>query len=116
MNVDRLLIEASKPKPNRYNCFDFAREVWREATGEDLGDRVPDAINRYRQAVERNAETRFRLAEPESPCLIVFPARRATPHIGVYYGGKVLHYQDKQAYSERLDAMEARLGKGMYLK
>lgn len=115
MNVDAILIRTAKPKRGPYNCFDFAREVWAEATGEDLGDRVPSAVREYRAAVERNMETRKPLAEPASPCLVVFPARKATPHIGVYWKGRVLHYDLSGPHNEPLDQIEMRLGKGVYL-
>jgi hypothetical protein len=98
--TDRWL--AKRQIPNVYNCFDFTRDVWKDLTGDDIGDRlqilqrsIPD------RRVSRSDLTAFRrLNGPESPSLVMMRSRRATPHIGVYLNGRILHLRQRGAIFE----------------
>lgn len=92
---------------NCYTCWDFAREVWRELTGQDVGARSPDVFEaRQLWAAVIRAEKDFvELAAPETPCLALFKRRGAEPHIGVYFKGRVLHLRRSGAMFEGLDSV-----------
>jgi hypothetical protein len=95
-----------------YNCWHFLRDVWRDATGHDLGDRVPASVKAYRDRFDVGArEEQTRIDSPVTPCIAYFPkARKATPHIGMYWRGKVLHLDHSGVVFERIDTMTARMG------
>lgn len=114
MNLDAFMIDASRRKPAGYNCYSFARELWALLKNEDLGDRIPAAVREYRAAVTEGEASRKMIPEPVSPCLVVFPQRRATPHIGVYLNGTVLHYEKSGPAREELGQLQARFGKARF--
>lgn len=80
-----------------YNCWDFIRAVWLRTFDEDVGDRTPDTVRAYRDAVKNGEKLFCELRSPENPCFILFesPTSRAVPHIGIYYNKKVLHYKSE---------------------
>lgn len=96
----------------QYNCWHFLRDVWLDVTGRDLGDRVPASVNGYRQRFEHGAAFEHeRIDDPVSPCIAYFPkARKATPHIGMYWRGKIIHLDRAGVMNERPEAMCARMG------
>lgn len=85
---------------NTYNCFDFAREVWRELTGVDLGDQVPEPpnIKAYQIQAVKVSNTLKKLTAPANPCIVLFQRSGVEPHIGIFYNGKVLHLNQQGAY------------------
>ena len=76
-----------------YNCLDFATEVWLDATGEDLHERLQGLYvprqDRHIHSSHLRAFERF--ASPVEPCLVLMHRRRVEPHLGVYLRQKVLH-------------------------
>lgn len=98
MSVDAFL--ARRHRGDEYNCLHFARDVWLEATGEDLGARMADLLTsstgerrigaRHRRAFER-------LDRPADPCLVMMRRGRTEPHVGVYLRGRVLHLTERGA-------------------
>ena len=74
-----------------YNCFHFARDVWRELTG---GDSLIGSPRELRSIFER-------IKSPIDPCLVVFTGGRDT-HIGVYFEGRVMHLTESGVSRERL--------------
>lgn len=82
MNTDRYLVKVYDKE--RYNCWDFVREVWQELTGEDVFTVTPPSV-------ESIAPHFTPIEAPESPCLVLMLRQRCTPHIGVFYNGRVLH-------------------------
>lgn len=79
VSVDRYLGKTYDRRT--YNCVDFARDVWRDATGEDLGDIYPPTPH-ARGKLKR-------IAAPQDPCLVLMRSTEA--HLGVYLRGRVLH-------------------------
>lgn len=73
-----------------YNCLHFAREAWRDLTGEDL----PATELRITKKVVKSFK---RLDNPVDPCVVLMRRKFATPHIGIYYRGKVLHLRESGA-------------------
>lgn len=90
-------------KRGRYNCFDFAREVWAELTGRDLGHQTPATEVEYGEKAIAVAGELQTLDRPVSPCLVLLMSPRREPHVGVYYEGKVLHLNERGAYYMPLD-------------
>ena len=94
----------------RYNCWHFAREVWLDLTGEDLGDRTPETITRAALVGRFDADVpTFRpLDRPAEPCLALMTRSGDVPHVGVYVGGKVL--QITRTGVTHLPILQARAG------
>jgi hypothetical protein len=82
-----------------YTCLEFTAEVWKDITGEDIGDRLP--ILRVASAERRITPSdlrRFeRLTAPVSPCIALIRRPKAVPHMGVFLRGNILHLNDMGA-------------------
>lgn len=63
-----------------YNCLHFARDVWRDATGEDLDTRL-HGLRRRLKRIER----------PTDPCLVLMQRPNSQPHVGIFIRRSVLH-------------------------
>lgn len=76
------------------NCWHFARDVWLDITGVDLGDLTPDSLEP--EALQSAAAAaylgaRFRRVVPQRlPCLALAERARRMPHVGVYMRHRVL--------------------------
>ncbi len=79
-----------------YNCWDFIRDVWLELKGEDIGKRTPTPATRYEMKIKFSKEENHfqNISELQSPCIVLFKRDKATPHVGVFYNGKVLHLKE----------------------
>ena len=75
-----------------YNCWHCLREVWLELTGEDLGDRTPERITRATLVgrFETDVPAFRELAGPEEPSIVLMTRRGVVPHVGAYFGGRIL--------------------------
>lgn len=81
-----------------YNCWHFARDVWKELSGDELRAASPEqAQSAYRQ-----------IHQAVSPCLVLFQGVAPIPHVGVYYQGRVLHLREDGARYQPLHL--ARIG------
>lgn len=98
-SIDRFL--AARYRYGKYECLDFARDVWLWATGEDLSDRLGELISAgsgRRIARSRNEVRAFcKLSAPVDPCLVLMRRPRSQPHAGVYLRGRVLHLTERGA-------------------
>jgi hypothetical protein len=106
------------PGPN-YKCFDFAREVWRESFGIDVGDQLKTLSGALsdRRVVPSEMKGFAKLSEPVDPCFVVFQRARTTPHIGVWHAGRVLHLQGgASAQFSRLEDIARRYTKVSFYK
>ena len=76
-----------------YQCFDFARDVWLESFGEDLGERLQGLLGESagRRLTVSGVKSCRSLQTPSNACFVLFQRAGHTPHIGVYYLGRVLH-------------------------
>lgn len=85
--LDRVYIE------DKYNCFDFVREVWQDLTGIDIGGLQTPKMDRrgLKGDWDYTAAKWVRIDAPKDPCVVLFMRARAIPHVGVYIRGKVLH-------------------------
>lgn len=106
MRVDKYLL---KEYSLRYNCWDFAREVWSELTGTDLGAQTPEVHtpNSYTDRALKVANTLQKLENVTDPCIVLFQRSRINPHVGVYYKGRVLHLDKNGAQYLPLDQVSA---------
>jgi hypothetical protein len=92
VTVDKYL--GRQYRPGTYNCLHFATDVWRDLTGQDIRASLDGLLQGALDGrVLRGVHVRAfrRLAGPLDPCLVLFQAPKAAPHIGVYMRGKVLH-------------------------
>ena len=77
-----------------YDCLAFARDVWCDLTGIDIGDRLAQALNGVAEArkLTRTATLAFeRIDAPIEPCLVLMLAPRRRAHVGIWLPGRVLH-------------------------
>lgn len=76
-----------------YNCLDFLRDVWLTVTGEDLAFALPTEFRGLgKRRLDKVDIRRFRkLRRPETPCIVVLTRPRQDPHVGMYWGGRMLH-------------------------
>ncbi len=76
----------------RYNCWHMACDAWRDLTGQDLGDRTPEIITRAALIgrFDSDVPNFERIADPESPCLVLMRNPGTVPHVGVFMANKIL--------------------------
>ena len=81
----------------RYDCLHFARDVWRDATGEDLGVRLDGLLGRTadRHVQPRHVRAFRRLDGFRDPCIVLMHGPRRDPHVGVFLRGRVLHLREE---------------------
>lgn len=74
------------------NCWHMLRAAWLDLTGQDLGDRTPELITK--SALLGRFETdvpAFRLLDgPEDPSIVLMTRRGVVPHVGAFFGGRIL--------------------------
>lgn len=81
----------------RYNCLDFAAEVWMAAEGQDvraLLDGLVSTAPADRRVRREHRRAFVRLDRPHDPCLVLMQRTRSTPHAGVYVRGRILHLKE----------------------
>lgn len=107
MRIDDYLLKEFHP--TKYNCWDFTRDVWKELTGTDLGQQTPSVHTPkdYTDRALQVANTLTRLDQVADPCIVLFQRRRISPHVGVYYRGRVLHLDSRGAKYLPLDQVSA---------
>jgi len=97
MSVDRYF--GRRYSPGAYNCLHFAADVWRDLAGEDIAERLSGLLTNglASRDVTRKTLRAFRVVEDAPPfnCLVIMQRPRATPHIGVWIRGRVLHLQSR---------------------
>jgi hypothetical protein len=76
-----------------YNCWHFVQDVWKDLTGVDLGNQVPDdkSIASYNTRATDFSKKLTKLPNKKDPCIVLMLRDRTQPHIGVYYKGRLLH-------------------------
>lgn len=80
----------------RYNCFDFVREVWLHLAGEDVSEKLAKLVGAFtNRKVTLSGLKAFRLLKnPESPCFVVMQRFKLVPHVGIFIDGRILHLRD----------------------
>lgn len=84
MNLDQFL---DRTWTKSYTCNDFACEVWKHITGEDMAQRLQSFLN--------GAGSFSPIDVPKSPCIVFFNRKNADSHVGVFFDGKLLHLTPK---------------------
>lgn len=75
-------------------CWTLARAFWLELTGVDLSHETPVADVPLRELCDKVTLVSALLQNVlnlQDPCLVLMERERTTPHIGVYYHGRILH-------------------------
>jgi len=90
---------------NKYNCAHFTIDVWKVITGEDITEAFKGLLEplKYNKATMSLREGFKRLKEPVNPCIVLMNRKGSTPHVGVWYNGKVLHLTESGAIYAPLD-------------
>jgi hypothetical protein len=91
-----------------YNCWHLVRDAWQIVTGVDLG--LPD-LTRY-SATEFNevslhwSTTRYReIEKAQSPCIVLLTKGKHMPHVGLFWGGRVLHIRQSGVQNQPIDVV-----------
>lgn len=93
----------------RYNCWHFARDVWRDITGEQLYDFTPPFLDKEALTLAaEDARHKFVRVTGDAlqPLLVLATTPCDSPHIGVLYNGRVLHLRQAGALYEKLDSFK----------
>lgn len=101
-SVDHYLLLGRVFDAKRYDCLDFAREVWAAEVGEDLKARLAGAFGPDRHIERRHLKAFQRLDGPSDPCLVLMEWPTRLPHIGIFLRGRVLHLARTGAQFEPL--------------
>lgn len=90
------------PIPERYNCFDFAREVRLAHDGLDLVVYFPWLGQRFDHRHVQGSHMRRiqRSAFAIDGSFCVYQRPRSQPHIGIWWKKKVLHLPESGAIYE----------------
>lgn len=95
--VDRYLIAQELFDIRHNNCWHFVRDVWRDLTGDDIGE--PElatcAPGEFDEIIDA---WRMRFVECDQPkgrtsAIALFLRRGHVPHVGVWFQGRVLHFK-----------------------
>lgn len=89
-----------------YNCLHFARDVWQEATGEDVTEKLAGLLDPASRHPTRGHFRSFkRINTPQDPCFVLMRRPRLEAHVGVYIRGRVLHIQAAGAEFQLLEVV-----------
>lgn len=82
-----------------YTCLEFTVEVWKDLTGEDIGDRlrILHMASADRRITPSDLRHFLRLPAPTSPCIALMRRSKAVPHMGVFLRGRILHLNEMGA-------------------
>jgi hypothetical protein len=80
-----------------YNCLDFVREVWLEIVGTDLKEQLDKmCFSVSCESISLASLHHFtRYSKPVNPCFVVMQRLRLSPHIGIFYNGRILHMTEQ---------------------
>lgn len=89
-----LLAQSLRPL---YNCAHFVADAWERETGHDIRPILVGflAPARERRALPHVAHDMRRIPAPASPCIVLFRRVKATPHVGLFVRGRVLHLTEQ---------------------
>jgi hypothetical protein len=84
-----------------YNCVDFACDVWKYLTGEDVKARYSRSLLALKRRKKVADIEGFKSLElPLSPCVVLMQRPKHDPHVGIFYEGRILHLADRGAQFE----------------
>ena len=106
MNLDKYFFRKYDRK--NYNCTHFVCEVWQELKGFDLSGPLAGFLHDpdERHVLLNDLRAMRRLTAPESPCVALFKANRAPPHVGIYINRRVLHIQERGVEYQPLEVVK----------
>jgi hypothetical protein len=108
MSVDKYFDkEFNGTNAKRYDCLNFARDVWLDIKGIDLAIKLQGAFGPPSGRTPRRQFFREfqKISKPQDPCLVLFERPRAAPHIGVFIRGRVLHLKETGVQFQPLDVI-----------
>ena len=94
MNIDDLYWKTHIA--GKFTCWDFACLVLKRLTGKDLSGILTGGDERTQiRSLIKNRDKFIKIESPKELCLVVIKNISRSPHVGVFYSGKILHL-DKQ--------------------
>lgn len=103
-NIEKFM--AAEYSWRHYNCWNFARDVWLDLTGKDIGQmsviRMREVNAKFRDGTYEIPNNFEQLDKLEDPCLVCLIRPRGLSHAGVFVGGRLLHLpmQGNVSYQE----------------
>ncbi len=92
MSLDRFF--GRKYNRRTYNCAHLSCDVWRHKTGREAAESVRDfLVPRGTPKLSRAEGVRI-IPSPVDPCFVLMRSDVREPHVGVYTGGKVIHFAE----------------------
>ena len=84
---------------NNYNCVHFLCEAWLYLFDENLESRLNGFLRAItdKQFIKDDIRTFKKIPQPVDPCIVVMQANLQSPHVGLFYGRKVLHLNGHHA-------------------
>ena len=81
---------------DHYNCTHFVIEAWRVLFDEDISDRFDGVAQAFNADKKIKRSSMRLLREIEKPtddrhCIVCFQRNTHAPHVGIFFGQKVLH-------------------------
>ena len=93
-----------------YNCAHFVSDAWEHETGMDIRPILTGflAVRGERRITPHVRGGLVRIPAPSDPCVVLIRRDKATPHVGMFTRGRVLHLTDSGPMRQLLSV--ARLG------
>lgn len=93
-----------------YNCAHFVCDAWEVEAGQDIRPVLHGFLARRgeRRATMQLVNAMRRIPAPVGPCVVLFRRVKATPHVGLFIRGRVLHLTDSGPIRQLVDV--ARIG------
>ena len=103
-----------KFEPDRFTCWEFARQVRLDEGASDIGERRPDTTDRraWFKTIQTQRVDFKQITAPEPLCLVLLE-RRGAAHVGVWVRGAMAHLDELGPRHEPVRRAMMRMG---YLK
>lgn len=79
---------------NKYQCAHFTKDAWEHLTGFDLTPALRGLLKPVKEKfvdIKQMRKYLKNVKKPVSPSVIFMFRRGISPHLGVYYNGRILH-------------------------
>jgi hypothetical protein len=91
---------------DNYQCAHFTNEAWSHLVGHDLSHALDGLLLPVKDKVVDPTKIRSFLktiSKPISPCIVFMFRRGITPHLGVFWKGRILHLTEDGVRYETSD-------------
>lgn len=95
MNLAQLM--ARQYDENTYHCVHFVVDAWRVLLDEDISADFSGMLTPLESAsvMPLWPDLFVEIDNPQKPCIVVLRKGDRTPHMGMWYKGKILHLREE---------------------